>query len=240
MCADWCKISRQGRLGGPFSGPCAALFQKVDRMPENMSSGETAPSPVFSAREVLCHPESKTEGDLLEAMVGAIASGHDIGSARTALEAVMERQASSATFIAPGVAMPHARIEGVGDTYVAVATCPDGIAFGGSDVPVRLAILVLTPKDSPAGYLKVASGIARKIAEPGFVKRVVALASPELVAAEFSGSGSRIDGEVIARDLMVAAPAVLRETNSVKEAIDTIVRTGRSEIPVVDKEGARM
>ena len=40
-----------------------------------------------------------------------------------------------------------------------------------------------------------------------------------------------------ASDLMVPPPEVLRETDSVKDAIDLIVRSGLTEVPVVDKEG---
>ena len=57
------------------------------------------------------------------------------------------------------------------------------------------------------------------------------------MCAFFRRGASEMPSEVCAADIMSRPAAILRETNSVKDAIDMIVRTGLSSIPVVDKEG---
>ncbi|MBQ7667134.1 MAG: PTS sugar transporter subunit IIA [Kiritimatiellae bacterium] len=206
-------------------------------MPTEQLDGTADAPPAFSENEVICSPAAGDAAALLGEMVRRIASTRGMADPEKALAAVLERQAAAPVFIAPGVAVPHARVDGIGETSVCIAVLPHGIRFEGSAEPVRLVILVLTPKDSPAGYLRVMAGVARKIAKPGFIDGVVAMKAPGEIAASFLGAESRMDGEVSVRDLMVAPPAILRETNSVKEAIDTVVATGLTEIPVVDKEG---
>ena len=206
-------------------------------MQKEPSSASPPAAPAFSAREVICRAKAANGDELAEQMVRLAAECHEAIDFKTAAAAVRARMESAPVVIAPGVAMPHARLEGLSGTFVAVATAPDGVRFGDDPEPVRLAVLVLTPADAPAGYLRVAAGVARRVAVPGFVDRVCALPSPEKIAAEFGCEDRPLEGDVTARDLMVPPVAVLHETNSVKDAIDAIVRTGLPEIPVVDKDG---
>jgi CBS domain-containing protein len=134
--------------------------------------------------------------------------------------------------------MPHARLEGIEETLVAVATSEKGVRFPGSQDPVRLVVLVLAPASAPAGYLRVAAGVARRLQDPAFLDEIVARTTPADVCAFFRRGSAELPAEVCAADIMERPAAVLRETDSVKDAIDLIVRTGKTEIPVVDKEGA--
>ncbi len=207
-------------------------------MPKDSSSDSPPAAPVFTAREVLCGASASSGRELVDQLVRLVVSNHDVGGFDAVSAAVRARMEASSVVVAPGVAIPHARIEGLSGTFVAIATVPGGVPFGGEEPPVRLAVLVLTPADAPAGYLRVAAGVARRVSDPGFTDRVCALDTPEKVAAAFGcGEDRPLTGDVTARDLMAPPVTVLHETNSVKDAIDAIVRTGLPEIPVVDKEG---
>ena len=239
---EWCKMAVHERPRGEIRRPGSRAPPEPDThfptMP-NETRKDTIPAPpAFTAREVLCRTSAADGDSLVAELVRLVASGHDVGGADAALAAVLARQHAAPVFPAPGVAIPHARIPGIAGTFVAVATSPSGVKFAEADDPVRLAILVLTPAEAPAGYLRVAAGIARRLSEPGFVDRVSALSDAPAVVAALTGGEERLDGNVTARDLMEPAPAVLRETDGVKAAIDLIVRTGLTEIPVVDRDGA--
>ncbi|MBR1609656.1 MAG: PTS sugar transporter subunit IIA [Kiritimatiellae bacterium] len=176
---------------------------------------------------------------LFARMVELLAAGHpEIGDPAKAVAAVLEREKAAPSFLAPGVAMPHARLEGIERTYVAVATPEKGaFGFGGPDGPARVAVLVLTPRETPAAYLKVAAAIARRLDAPGAAEKVASLSTAAEVAAFFVCGGADLREPATAGDLMAPVTERLHETDSVKDAIDLIVRTGLSEIPVVDKEG---
>lgn len=198
---------------------------------------DTEPAPVFSEHEVLCRTSAAESGALLDEMVRLLAERCPAIDPPAALRAVLDREAEAPTFVAPGVAMPHARLEGIEETFVAVATSEKGVRFPGSEAPIRLAILVLAPASEPAAYLRVAAGVARRLQDPAFLDEIVARTSPADVCSFFRRGGAELPEFVCAADIMERPQAVLRETDSVKAAIDLIVRTGLTEVPVVDKEG---
>ena len=183
---------------------------------------ERESAPALSESEILCRTTAAESGALLDEMVRLLAARHPEIDPPAALRAVADREAEAPTFIAPGVAMPHARLEGIEETLVAVATSEK----------------VLAPASAPAAYLRVAAGVARRVQDPAFLDEIVARTTPADVCAFFRRGSAELPAEVCAADIMERPAAVLRETDSVKDAIDLIVRTGRTEIPVVDKEGA--
>lgn len=192
----------------------------------------------FTERDVLCRADASTGAELLDRLVRRLAERVPAVDPQAALRAVLDREEAAPSSIAPGVAMPHARLEGLERTLVALATSEKGVLFSGSGDPARLVILVLAPAHEPAAYLRVASGVARRLQDPAFLDEILRKETPAEVFAFFESEGRELPEFVCAADMMEKPTAVLRETDSVKDAIDLIVRTGKTEIPVVDKEGA--
>lgn len=194
---------------------------------------------VFTEDEVLCHTKIADGGRLFEALVGLLAAREPSFDPAAAVKAVREREAESPTFLGPGIAMPHARLADLGRTLVAVATSPGGVRLSPGGDPARLVILVLTPSTAPAAYLSVVASISRLLRQPSFAEEVVAAETATSVEALFRGAhrDPNLPPYVCAADMMGPPLATLRETDSVKDAIDLILRTGYTDIPVVDKEG---
>ncbi len=205
-------------------------------MPAKPSAG-AEPQAVFSEHEVLCRTQTTRGEELLGMLIGRIAERHPEIIVDEALRAVLAREAAAPTFIAPRVAMPHTRIGGIDETFIAVATSEGGVAFPGSGTTAQLVVLVLAPASQPAAYLRVAAGVARRLQNPAFLDGIVARTTPADVCAFFQSDTTELHAEVRAADIMERPSSVLRETDSVKDAIDLIVRTGLTEIPVVDKDG---
>ncbi len=201
-------------------------------------SQDDAPAPLFTEQDVLCRTSVKNREQLLEAMIRRIAEQHDdIGDISEVLKAVIAREEESSTVITADVAVPHARLDNIDTARVAVATSADGIPFRDNAPPVHLVILILAPSHDPSLYLKVAAAAARLIVTPDFAKNAAACRTPSELVKFFQRGGMRLPDYVCAADMMTPPAYTLRDTNSVKDAIDLIVRAGISEIPVVDKEG---
>ena len=198
---------------------------------------DDAQASLFSERDVLCRTPLKTRDDLVEAMIRRIAENHDIGDPAEAFQAVLAREKESSTVITTDVALPHARIDHLDAPRIAVATSVEGVAFREGTPPVHLVILILAPSHDPSLYLKVAAAAARLIVTPDFAKNAAACSTPAELVKFFQRGGMALPDYVCAADMMTPPEHTLRDTNSVKDAIDLIVRTGLSEIPVVDKEG---
>lgn len=202
-------------------------------------AAQVASAPVFSPSQVICRSPLKGGDELLEALMRLAAAAEPGLDAEAALKAVRQREAAAPTFLSPGVAMPHARVGGISRTLVAIATSasPEGFSFAGAEWPARLVVLAVAPLEAPAAYLRVAAAIARRLEAPGALDDVCSRTSAEDVAAFFAPEGVSLHGNVHAADLMEKPTETLRDTDSVKDAIDRIVATGCPEIPVVDKEG---
>ena len=213
-------------------------------MNENPPASSPPPQPldsaaVFTEDEVLCRTKIADADKLFEALVALLSARNPSFNPANALQTLRAREAAAPSFLAPGIAMPHARLEDLDRTLVAVATSERGVRFAAANDPVRLVILVLTPAAAPAAYLSVVASISRLLRQPSFADEVIAQKTATGVEALFRGThrDPHLPPYVCAADMMAPPLATLHETDSVKDAIDLVVRTGFTDIPVVDKEG---
>lgn len=80
------------------------------------------------------------------------------------LEAVRERERLISSWIAPGVAIPHARLAVPGGAGVVVGRSRQGIAWDSGDGdPVHLIILIASDDRDPDGHLRLLAEIARTL-----------------------------------------------------------------------------
>jgi Kef-type K+ transport system membrane component KefB len=76
---------------------------------------------------------------------------------RTALEDSFE--------LKPQVALPHVRVEGVGQPLLFLALAREGIDFPHSTQPARIIFLLVSPVESPDEHLRALSAVARLCSE---------------------------------------------------------------------------
>ena len=88
---------------------------------------------------------------------------HRVGSSQGAvLAALLRRERLGPTFIGDGVAMPHARLEGIAGPAVAVARLRRPVPFGSpDDAAVDLLFAVLWPKAHTKGFVPALARIWR-------------------------------------------------------------------------------
>jgi Kef-type K+ transport system membrane component KefB len=88
--------------------------------------------------------------------------------------AVWAREEALSTGIGNGVALPHARLEGLREPVVAVAISEPGIDFDAPDDRLaHVIVLVLTPTDDPSAQLDIAADLARLFREPSMFERAL-------------------------------------------------------------------
>jgi Kef-type K+ transport system membrane component KefB/mannitol/fructose-specific phosphotransferase system IIA component (Ntr-type) len=94
--------------------------------------------------------------------------------AETVEAAVWAREEALSTGIGNGVALPHAQVDGLRKSLVAVGISDSGIDFDAPDGKLANVIfLVLTPKDDSGAQLELASEIARLFSDPHVVEGVL-------------------------------------------------------------------
>lgn len=96
------------------------------------------------------------------------------------LKDVFERETVESTGIGNGVAVPHARSEGVSSFVVAVGRSAEGIEFGAVDgKPVKLLFCMGTPRQNVTEYLRMLAHLTRLVQREGFVGKLLNAAGPE-------------------------------------------------------------
>lgn len=90
-------------------------------------------------------------------------------------QTVVEREESMTTAVGMGAAIPHGRIESGNSIRGVLGICREGIDFGAPDgKPVRLIMLIVTPRDHEKRHLEVMAGLAGMIQNEVVRERLVA------------------------------------------------------------------
>ncbi|MBM4024049.1 MAG: PTS sugar transporter subunit IIA [Planctomycetes bacterium] len=148
-------------------------------------------SSLFSPAEVICQMEETDRDRALLEMLRLLALRHEIGDVEEAHAAVLARENDLPTVVAPGLAMPHARLDTIDEIAVAVATSRQGIVYesGKSNNRVKLVVLTLAAKTAPGIYLQVLGGLARICQNPATADVVADLPTAEQVWSFFDQGG---------------------------------------------------
>ena len=102
------------------------------------------------------------------------------------LEAVEKREKLGSTAIGNGVAVPHARLQGLDGTVIAIGLSKEGVEFRALDgEPVHQVFLVLGPEEHPDDYIEVMRRISGLLQNGDFRRFMSKSENPEDVIALF-------------------------------------------------------
>ncbi len=113
---------------------------------------------------IIIGSQSKTRWDLIQEMLELAVRNKDVREedSEAVKKALVEREKSMSTGIGKGVAIPHCTSARVEDIIIVLALCENGIDFDAIDnLPVKIAILLLVPKNKLTQHIKTLANIAR-------------------------------------------------------------------------------
>ena len=88
-------------------------------------------------------------------------------------QALQERERQGSTGIGHGVALPHARLEGITEVVIAALRSAKGLPFAAPDgEDVQLLIAVLVPRNAPTIHLETLSALAARLADAGLREKL--------------------------------------------------------------------
>ncbi len=120
---------------------------------------------LFSTESVVIDLNVGTQKQLFQEMATRIieARGLDVAS-RDIIAAAMERERLGSTGVGNGVALPHARIEGIDHVMAGFARLSDPMDFDSIDGrPVDLVAFLLAPADAAGAHLRALARISRQL-----------------------------------------------------------------------------
>jgi len=145
---------------------------------------------------------------------------------------VMEREKQGPT-VEGGVSIPHARIEGFKDLFIAIAIPREPIKVNGENV--KIFFLILTSKTASRLYLNTLSAIAKLAKNKEILEKIVSSQEPDEIVKIIQDSGILVKEELTVKDIMLTDfPKVSLET-PLKEIIDLFLEKNLNYLPVTEE-----
>lgn len=135
-------------------------------------------------------PMAATHKDeAIRELVDCLDSAGKLGSRDQVLADVLEREATVSTGMEKGIAIPHAKTDGVAEIVLAVGVSPDGIDFQSVDgLPAHLVFLIASPRESRVPHLQLLAAIATRFRDDARRSAAInARTATELVEALTTG-----------------------------------------------------
>jgi mannitol/fructose-specific phosphotransferase system IIA component (Ntr-type) len=91
-----------------------------------------------------------------------LASLYDVKDQDLIVRKILDREAEMSTGIGYGIAIPHARIEGIDRVFMIAGRTVKGIDFNSIDEqPVHLVFMMLSPSNATSEYTQLLSSLSR-------------------------------------------------------------------------------
>lgn len=103
---------------------------------------------------------------------------------QAAKDALLAREKSVSTGMEQGIAVPHATLDGLTELIAGIAIFPEGLDFQSLDgSPANIVVFLLVPSAEKLAHVRTLTEIARRLGDPVFRFRLLALEKAEQVVA---------------------------------------------------------
>jgi len=139
---------------------------------------------LFHADGVLCDLHVSSKKQLFQEMATKLleteAFEHVDIACRDIVAAAMERERLGSTGVGTGVALPHARIDGIDKVHAVFARLETAIEYDAIDErPVDLVALLLAPSDAGGAHLRALAKVSRALRRQEMRQRLRAAPNAE-------------------------------------------------------------
>jgi mannitol/fructose-specific phosphotransferase system IIA component (Ntr-type) len=106
----------------------------------------------------------KTKFQLIEELLDLLHNGGKVQDRDLALKDVLAREGYLSTGLENGLAIPHAKTDGVSELVMAFGLKKDGVEFESLDnKPAHLIFLVLSPRDTSGPHIRALATITKNL-----------------------------------------------------------------------------
>jgi nitrogen PTS system EIIA component len=117
---------------------------------------------ILQKNGIINNLESTNKTEILTQMGRYLASLYDIKDQDLIVRKILDREAEMSTGIGFGIAIPHARIEGIDRLFMIAGRSVKGIDFNAIDEqPVHLIFMMLSPANASSQYTHILSSLSR-------------------------------------------------------------------------------
>lgn len=130
--------------------------------------------------------QAATRDEALDDMVALLAQEGKLPDRAVFHQAIRNREQLVSTGIGMGVAIPHAKLPGYPDFFIAIGILQKGVDWRALDgAPVRLVFMIGGPDDRQTEYLQILSNLTQVIKDEEIRKKVLTSNSKEAIIQAF-------------------------------------------------------
>ncbi len=130
--------------------------------------------------------ESKRKNDLIREMVTLLEEAGKIQDSEAIYQAVRSREDQGSTGLGEGIAIPHAKVEGVSELTLAIGIAPEGVDFESLDgQDAKVFFMILAPPDKAGQHIQALSEVARITRSAAFMRALIHSQTPAEVLELF-------------------------------------------------------
>ncbi|MHA6318548.1 PTS sugar transporter subunit IIA [Altererythrobacter sp. CAU 1778] len=123
------------------------------------------------------------KGEILVSLAALFEAAYGLDRGEV-LERLEERESLGSTGFGRGVAIPHARLEGLGRPVAALIRLNDPVEFDAADgMPVELVFGLVSPENAGATHLHALAAISRLVRDEEMQDALLRCDSPEAIYA---------------------------------------------------------
>ena len=133
---------------------------------------------------LLCGLTCHGKVEAIERLVDALASAGTVHDVQGIVAEILRREQDDTTAVGGGLALPHARVPGIEQLLIAVATLVRPLDVPTpDDQPVDVLFLILSPEHEARRMLRVLARLARLVRRSDLLAKLRRAASPREMAA---------------------------------------------------------
>ncbi len=149
---------------------------------------------ILKENHVFLDLKSRDKRQVLEEFVASIKERGLISDDKLILDELLKRESLGSTGLERGIAIPHALIDELKESFLAIAVIKAGIEFEAADqMPTFVLILLLGDKNNPGVQLKILAHVCRLVKETAFVEKVKKVNKPEEICAILEEEEGKIE-----------------------------------------------
>ncbi len=143
-------VEEEKAPAGGAGGTAAALAAAPPLLSDSLSPGR-----------ILLWERPVGRDAVLRALAEAAVAGSRELDPDAVLRDIAKREEQGSTFLNEGVALPHARIEGLAQPVVAVGVTRRGITDVATEKPIEYVFLILSPAEAPETQVRILGAVSR-------------------------------------------------------------------------------
>ena len=204
-----------------------------------MNTKELHLTTFFKPEDVLPHCGDMSRDEVIRTLIAGVVTRNKLPGCDGLADDVLAREQVGSTVLMDGLAVPHARVEGLDRPYAAIATSERGIKWSEESSKVHIVFLILTPREDPALYLKVVHVLGTMLSDQEQFNLVAAMSNAGEIYRFFESGEVYLPRYLTAADIMKREYKALHIDDTLQICINALISEHTSELPVIDSTGDR-